>query len=434
MALDWLPIYPDQIAVDTDLPAAYLPFYAGAAVPPWKTWLPRFPDWILRRHSRPLGGITSDPFPHPTQGLPEFPTVTYPDQILRPSIRPDYRLWTAFFPNIPSTLKDFVAVYPDILRRKRTVTPHLPEAFVVLTSAFALPSPLTWQGSQPAQIARRTVHASRQQATALDASRTFAVTSTGWTPVYPDQIPPLRSVLAASQQVVAQNVDPIKNPPPTNSTWPPTYPSFVWSRVSLGASRQPSFGINLSPIPNAPAPDQSWQQAIPTPPIARVRLAPLPQRTTSLEPTLTVTQAWRGTYPSQIPSHVVPQLSGVVGWQAGWITAVAFFQWKAVYPNFLTRAVPTIPGGAPWRVDPTIILDTIPCVEWVDADLIRPQMIAEGLIRSSLTLAGQSLGYILTEEGGAILAEDGSLILLEDQGGTDEEQLIRPRMLEEDLC
>ena len=425
MALDWLPQYPDRVGTDTDLPATYGPYYAAAGLPGWRNWTPIVPDWVSRKTTYPQGGITEDPFPRPPLGLAEFPTVTYPDRLDPKRDLREYRFWIPYQPTIPSTLKNWAAIYPDRpVRRKINPWGHA-FSFVTLTNAFALPTPMVWQGRYPSQVDRKVQPIAQKQSLALDTSRTPVVTSTSWTPVYPDQIASRTSVLAGAQQTSAQNYDPIVNPPPTNSTWPLQFPAQVWAKASLHTGAQVTFTINLEPIPNAPAPDQSWQQSLPTPPLRPVGVGSTIVRTAPLTPAILIPPAsWIGSYPDAIARLTVRPSAGQHGAQFGWLQAVAEFGWRGVYPTqFPIGSPPRWLGGTTFRLDPTNLLDLATCVEWTSETFGRPVVTSEAFDRP--TIPGvPDVGFLLLEDGGKILLE----------GGAGAEIFDRARMIEEDWC
>ena len=390
MALDWLPRYPDQVGTDTDLPATFAPYYAAAGLPAFPNWRPKYADWIPRRRTYPLGGLTEDPFPRPTVGLPTFPTVTFPDRLNPKRDLREYRFSLAYQPTIPSLLKDWAAIYPDRPLRPRTNPWGHAFSFVTLTNAFALPAEMVWQGRYPASVDRKVQPAAQKQSLALDTSRTPAVTSTGWTPVYPDRIPAKTSVLSGAQRTSVQNFDPIKNPPPTNSTWPIQYPSQIWGKTSLRTGAQVTFTINLEPIPNPPAPDQSWQQSIPTPPLRLRGVGQTIIRTTPLLPIILVPiESWIGSYPDWLVHPTIRPASGIAAFQMAWIDIVATFGWWGHYPDqWFYPDPPKWLGGTVFKLDPTNLLDLATCVEWTSETFGRPVATSEAFDRPTMPGVG----------------------------------------------
>lgn len=321
MALDWLPVAPDQISRDTTLGAPYGPAYAGASVRQvellarlWGSGQPTFPALIWRTPWQVPAGLTQ---PLTTGGAAPTPALswapTYPAQIARSRL--PVAAQSTLFQTPRSLFLDLgwlpAAVYPHAIPRLAW-HPSQQESEHQLTAPLVPPPALSWQPIYPAQIRPTlTLRTGNQIPFTFYVQPVPAPDPPGLgyqTAVFPTFLLPRRSLPVPSQQVFGENLLPIPRPaPPTELTWQPVYPAQIWVTLRRPALLPQAVGGGVFE-PAVVASTLKWLPTVaerPRPVWPAVLFTPVPPVLLGTQAAI-ATYAWRAITPVRMPASVWP--------------------------------------------------------------------------------------------------------------------------------
>jgi hypothetical protein len=177
-----------------------------------------------------------------------------------------------------------------------------------------------------------------------------------WQPEHLDYFPQRRRPIGGSSAI---NLDPIVNPPPpVELVWQSWFPAQCFSR-QLQRANYLAF-VTGSPFLGT---------ALRTPPV----------------------------YPNQILRQHLRQYSESFE-ISGMIALPAIASWRPRFPDRLDRRLVRRAGWFSYVTPPSVILDSQPCLTWVDEDLVLSSMAEEAVGNS--TMASETLtSSDLDEEG-----------------------------------
>ncbi len=322
-------------------PGRIIQYLAGArpfdaALTPTTTtieWVATPPD-PLRRVWRPEGGVSWTPQHSAAEGSALDWTPKAPDWI---AARPRSTEFPHFVlpqreQKLPAPWK---AIYPDLIARL-----VMPTAFQAAFASHEAPeqtiASAAWKPTYPDAIDRKVLAAANQPAFQWGGSPSAFPVREGWRPIFPDRFP---APTLAWQQPYAANIDPL--PAVVALTYStPTYPDLL-PRIL----RTPATGAVGSLQPEVTIPN-AWSALYPDWIAAAKRIPAATQQayTANITPEQTIARAWGPVYPDAIDRRVLSTAAQPFLARSLQPEVTSPNAWSTVYPDWVARR--TLPSAA----------------------------------------------------------------------------------------